>query len=234
MKFFNFFGKKQNLNKIENLPDLIKKFNRNELTAYKNKIKIEEPTKDPLYLRIKPEEFDYINLYYKELPVYKKYFIFPIKKFLSSNLRLSIRNLRFEKEIYRPNPEFREMYFGTQPEKFKITYSALLVLILFFAYLLGYTWARLKYDIYTRRIMYCYFFSWMMLFEYLDYHASLVLDRINDIFPKDMSDKEFEFILYKKIRGYIAKKKIRGKVQEIINTDPDLLEIEEMMRRISK
>lgn len=234
MKIFNFFGKKQNLNKIENLPDLIRKINRNELITYKNTLKIEEPTKDPLYFRIKREELDYINLYYKELPSIKKYFIIPLKKVICSKLPFSIQILRFEKEIYRPNSDFREMYFGTQPENHKITYSALLILLLFFAYLLGYAWARLKYDIYSRRIMYCNFFSWMMLFEYFDYNASLLLDRINDIFPKEMSDKEFEFILYKKIRGYMTKKKIKGKVQEIINTDPDLIEIEEMMRRINK
>ncbi len=234
MKIFNFFGKKQNLNKIENLPDLIRKINRNELSTYKNSVKIEEPSKDPLYMRIQHEEFDYINLYYKELPLYKKYFIIPLKKVISSKLTYNFQKLRFEKEIYRPNSDLREMYFGTQPEKYKITFSALLFFIVFFSYLIGYTWARLKYDIYTRRIMYCNFFSWMMLFEYLDYHSSLVLDRINDIFPKEMSDKEFEFILYKKIRGYMSKKKIQGTIQEIINTDPDLLEVEEMMRRINK
>ena len=41
MKIFNFFGKKQNFNKIENLPDLIRKINRNELITYKNTLKIE-------------------------------------------------------------------------------------------------------------------------------------------------------------------------------------------------
>lgn len=96
MKIFNFFGKKQNLNKIENLPDLIRKINRNEL-------------------------INYINLYYKELPSIKKYFIIPLKKVICSKLPFSIQILRFEKEIYRPNSDFREMYFGTQPENHKIT-----------------------------------------------------------------------------------------------------------------
>ena len=52
MKFFRVFSKKKN---IENLPDLIRKIDKNELTKYKSKIIIEEKTQDPLFIRIKVE-----------------------------------------------------------------------------------------------------------------------------------------------------------------------------------
>ena len=80
--------------------------------------------------------------------------------------------------------------------------------------------------------MYCYCFSWMMIFEFLDYKAGLILNLVNKYLPLDMSDKELEFILYKKIRTYFKKRKIRGNVNDIINTDPELLEIEQLLRRI--
>ncbi len=82
--------------------------------------------------------------------------------------------------------------------------------------------------------MYCYMFSSMMLFEFLDYKAGLILDRINSIIPKEMSDKEFEFVLYKKIRSFITKRNMKGKIEEILGTDPELIEMDNLMRRIDK
>ena len=73
-----------------------------------------------------------------------------------------------------------------------------------------------------------------MLFEQVDYYADSFLEMINKLMPKEMSDKELEFILYKKMRSYLLKRRIKNKVDEILKTDPELLEIEDILKRINK
>ena len=231
MKFFNLFKKNQNTSHVTNLPDLIRKIDKNELINYKSKFKVEEQSKDPLYMRIEVEEIDYVNMYYKELPYWRKYLFLPAKAIISN---VKLLNLRFEKDIYRPNVDLREKHFDTKLKKYKVSFPTRLLLIIFYSFLIGYVWSKLKYDIYSRRFMYCYMFSSMMLFEFLDYKAGLVLDRINSIIPKEMSDKEFEFVLYKKIRSFITKRNMKGKIEEILGTDPELIEMDNLMRRIDK
>ncbi len=100
-------------------------------------------------------------------------------------------------------------------------------------YMVGYFWAKLKYDVYLRRHMYVFYFSYMMAFELIDYHAGVMLDIFNSYFPKDMTDKELEFILYKKIASYIAKKKLTTIVDEVLNTNSEVFEIDEIMKKIN-
>lgn len=231
MNIFKFFKRTPKKNvAVENLPDLVRKISKNELMDYK-KIEVKERSKrDPLYMKIDPHQFDYIYEYNKELSFWKKYVKNPTK-FLLAKYFKSLKN---EKEIYRPNIELRESYFNNyKPEKFKISFEKALALISFFSFLIGYLWSRFKYDIYTRRWMYTYVFSYMMAFEFLDYQANLFLDKINSIAPIEMSDKELEFIMYKKLREYFIRRKIEKEVKGIIATEPEVYEIDELMKKIN-
>jgi hypothetical protein len=227
MKFFNFFRKDKNL-KIENLPDLVRRIDKNALTQYKHHKSDIEKSIDPLYMRIKIEEIDYVDKFNKTLPIYKKYILLPILKFIPKN-----SNYRFMKDIYRPHVELREPHFNVKSRKYNLSFTVKIMLMIFYFYFIGYFWARLKYDIQMRRYMYCYLFSYMMLFESLDYKVNLILDKINEYMPKEMSDKEFEFILYKKFCDYITKSKLEKKVNHIINTNEDIFELDQLMKRIN-
>jgi len=227
MKFFNIFRDKTL--KVENLPDLIRKIDKNALTHYKHSSADIENSRDPLYMRIKIEEIEYVDQYYKTLPLYKKFLLFPLQRIISKNSKF-----RFEKEIYRPSVDLREPHFNVKPRKYKISFTVKILLIIFYFYSIGYLWAKLKYDIQMRRYMYCYLFSYMMIFEYIDYKVGLVLDRINEYMPKEMSDKEFEFILYEKICDYFGKRRLQNKVDQIINTDEEVFELDQLMKRIDK
>jgi hypothetical protein len=231
MNIFKFFKKtpKKNVS-VENLPDLVRKISKNELIDYKA-IEIKQKSKkDPLYMRVQPDEIDYIYEYNKQLTVSRKYLYNPLKFFLAKYFK----SLKYEKEIHRPNVELRESYFNEErPDKFKISFEMALALISFFSFFIGYWWSRLKYDIYTRKWMYTYVFSYMMAFEFLDYQANLFLDKINDLVPIEMSNKELEFILYKNLRTYLIKRKIENEVKGIIETDPQLYEIDNLVKKIN-
>jgi hypothetical protein len=224
MNIFRIFKKTKN-NDL-NLPTLIKNMNKSELTSYKPTF-IEEKTSDPLYMRIKVKEIDYITRYRNELSFYKKYILYPLRKNFAK-----IKKFRYEQEIYRPNPSLREMHFNLKVNKYKISYQLLMILVIFYSYLIGYIWSKLKYDTKTRRFMYCYVFSTMMVFEYLDYIAESILEKVNRIIPKDMSDKEFEYILYSKIRNFYTKRKLKKMTEDVLNTNEDLLEIEGIMKKL--
>jgi hypothetical protein len=230
MKFFSLFKKTK---KIENLPDLVKKLDKNQISKYESVLSSEDKEKDPLYMRINVKEIDYINQFYKELPFFKKYLTYPLLKFLSNFPYLG-NFLRYKRIIYRPNVDLREPHFDSFPKKYKMSFVIRLFYVCFFCFLIGYMWARLKYDIFYRRYMYCYCFSWMMLFEYLDYKAGIVLDILNEYMPLELSGNEYEFLLYKKIRGYFTKRKLNNQVKRVKETDPELLEIDEILRRINK
>lgn len=234
MKFFNLF--KKNTKTVQNLPQLINKINKDEISPYVPSIPASEGRKkDPLYMRIDIENIDYIKEYRNELSIKQKYITIPLRKCL---LRFPIisnlfPNIRFEKEIYRPNPELREIHFGDVPKKYKFSVISIYVVTIIFAYIVGYFWSKLKYDISTRRFMYSFLFSFMMAFEYIDYHAENLMEYINTVFPKEMSDKELEYILYKKITSFLVKRRMNKNIEEILKTDPELFEIERLLKRIN-
>jgi len=231
MNIFKIFKKSQKKTvSVENLPDLVKKISKNEIIDYKS-IEIKQKSKkDPLHMRVKQEDIDYIYEYNKQLTISRKYIIIPAKILLAK----FFQSLKYEKEIYRPNVELREPHFYAQvPEKFKISFEMAFALISFFAFIIGYMWSRFKYDIYTRRWMYTYVFSYMMAFEFLDYQANLFLDRINNIVPVEMSNKELEFILYKKLRTYLIKRKLEKEVKGILESEPELYEIDNLVKKIN-
>jgi hypothetical protein len=231
MNIFKIFKRNPQKNvSVENLPDLVRKMSRNELIDYKA-LEIKQKSKrDPLYMRVDPEPFDYVYEYNKELTLWKKYLKQPVYFYLAKYFK----NFKYEKEIYRPNVELRDSYFNDKiPDKFKISFEMALALISFFSFLIGYVWSRLKYDIYTRRWMYTYVFSYMMAFEFLDYQANLYLDKINSLLPIEMSNKELEFILYKKIRTIYLRRKVEKEVKGILETDPQLYEIDDLMKKVN-
>jgi hypothetical protein len=102
-----FFNRKDKIKTVQNLPDLIKKINKNELIDYKELILKEKSLKDPLYLRIQIDDIGYVNENLKEMPFYKKFILLPLKFYISKFQFLS--NFRYEKEIYRPNVQSRAM-----------------------------------------------------------------------------------------------------------------------------
>lgn len=225
MNIFRIFKKPKN-NDL-NLPTLIKNMNKNELTNFKPTFVQQEKSSDPLYMRINIKEIDYNTRLRKELSLIQKYVLYPLKKNLAK-----IKKFRYEQEIYRPNPSLREMHFNQKVNKYKISFQFLMILIIFYSYLIGYMWSKLKYCTKTRRYMYSYLFSSMMLFEYVDFMAQSFLEKVNNVIPKEMSDKEFEYILYAKIRNYNTKRKLKKMTEDVLNTNEDIIEIEEIMKKI--
>lgn len=229
-KFFNLFKRKQ---KDQNLPDLIRKINKNELAKYKpiDFDILEQKKKDPLYMRINLEEYklDYINEYNKELSFLNK-IILKIKK----HTIFKIPKYRYSKEIYRPAVNLRQPHFNIIPDNYKFSKESTYILVIILFFILGYFWARLKYDIYLRKYAYNYAFSSMMFFEFLDYKANNILDIINYYLPLNFSEQEAEYLIYKKIKTFFLKRKLNKKVEEVIKTDPDYIEINEILNKINK
>lgn len=229
MKAFKFFRRKEKTHITQNLPDLVRKINKNELIDYTGG-KYEEINKtDPLYLRINIEDLDYIKECQQNKPFYQKYFTFPIIRYIA---KFNFTNFRFSKEIYRPNVNLREMYFGILPDRYKASVLTYYIVLILLAYVCGYIWARLKYDIPTRKFMYVFIFSYMMVFEHLDNNATSLLDFINSIIPLEMSDTEMEYIIYYKLTNYLTKRSMKNKIDAILGTDPELFEIDEIIKKI--
>lgn len=217
---------KKTKNNDVNLPTLIKNLNKNELTNHISTF-TQDKTSDPLYMRINVKEINYISIHRKELPFYKKHILYPLKKKMAN-----IKKYRNESEIYRPSPSLREMHFNLKVNKYKISYQLLMIICILYSYLIGYMWSKLKYDTNTRRFMYCYVFSTMMVFEYLDYNVESILEKVNRIIPKDLSDKEFEYILYSNIRNFYTKRKLKKMAKDVLNTNEDLLKIEGIIKEL--
>ena len=223
MKIFKFFKKET---KNSSLPDLIRKLDKNEITSYKDLSFHEKKFKDPLYMRISVEELDYPKEYYEEIPLYQKYISLPITRKFSKYFI----NKRFEKIIYRPNVSLRKPYFAQKAKIYKMSNFSKFFWVVFLGYLIGYTWAKLKYDIMFRRYMYCYCFSSMMLFEYIDYQIGFIKDVLDKYIPLDMSGDELEYILYKKIRGYYTKRKLETRFEEVVKTDKEIVEVDNLIK----
>lgn len=234
---------------VKNLPDLLKKINKNEIQKYQqiSQEEIEIKKKDSLYMRIFKTELDYIQEIKKET-TFKKRVLLNIKYLLAKYLNFPNKiNFRYEKIIARPNEELRIPHFNlfnfnyNKPESnFKNKkygmFSVFFVFLfgLYFSCLLGYFYSRLKYDIYLRKFMYCYSASVMLLFEWIDYHATTLLEYLEYYFPKYISDKEAEYIAFRKMQVYFKRRKINKNVNMILETDPDLLEIDELLKKINK
>ena len=112
------------------------------------------------------------------------------------------------------------------------TNFSIYLIIIGFTYLLGYFYARFKYDIYIRRNMYVDYTSFILAFEAFDYYVTRVLKCIDYYFPLEMTESEYEFVLYKKINSYLQKRKLNKDVDMIIHTDKDVLELDKVMKHI--
>lgn len=235
---------------VKNLPDLVRKINKNEIQKYQQ-ISLEEveiKKKDTLYMRITKPEFDYIEEINKETTLRKRIKL-NIKYLLAKYLNVIPNKINFrqDKIINRPNEHLRIPHFNLpnfnykNPESNfknkKYTMFTVFFVFLFgvyFSCLIGYFYSRLKYDIYYRKYMYCYYSSVMLLFEWIDYHATSALEYLEYYFPKYISDKEAEYIAFRKMQVFFKRRKINKSVNMILETDPDLLEIDEMLKKINK
>jgi hypothetical protein len=212
---------------IKNLPELVRKINKNELTSYQGSGEAFINVNDPLHNRINVEEPDYIIEYNKELSFLQKYFTNKNKRILAKYFH----SLRYQKEIKRPNAHLRQMYFGLIVRQ---NVHVVMLLIVFISYCLGYFWSRMKYDIYTRRYLYVNFFNIIMLHEFLDYHLNNLIESFENYFPREFSEKDYEYILYKKLTNYVIKRRIKKKIEVVLGEDPQVFEIDEMLKKINK
>jgi hypothetical protein len=221
---------KQEPKVTENLPDLIRKLNQTDLTKYDKRFDIleEKPWKDPLMMRINVEKLNYIKEYNNELTPFKR-------------LRLSIKyylaklkpQYRYDYILHRPNEELRKPHYNFYDEnKFTISNLSLFLLIATSAYFIGYIYARFRYDVYLRRMMYVQFTSFMLLFEMIDHYVTSVQDTIEYYFPREFSQIEYEFVVYKWVRGYLRRRKLDKEINLIVNTDPDIIEIDNLIKKI--
>jgi hypothetical protein len=250
--FSRFFKIDTSAKAVKNLPELIKKINKNEIEKYNNTIidPFDHLKKDLLFMRFEKPEFDYIEEMRKEMTIKKKIYL-NFKYFLGKyfNIKNKFINLqtRYEKVIMRPNIDLRKPHFGFPNENYKNsesrfanrTYSFFSVFTIFLgclylSFLCGYFYSKFKYDINTRKFMYVYYTSFILLFEWVDFNAMNILENLNYYFPKYISDKEAEYIAYRKMQIFFRKKKINKKVNEIMETDPDLLELDELLKKINK
>jgi hypothetical protein len=219
---------KQEPKYTDNLPDLIRKLNRTDLTKYDRLDTFEEQYKDPLMMRINTSRLNYIQQHNEEQTILKR-----LKQNAKYYLAKFNSRYRFDYILHRPNPELRTPHYGWYDnEKFTITNFGLFLMIAIGAYFVGYVYARFRYDVYFRRIMYIKYTSFMLAFELLDYHVSYVLDSIEYYFPRDFSQLEYEFIVYKKIKNYLRRRKLNKDIDLIVNTDPEIIEIDNLVKKI--
>ena len=186
----------------------------------------------------------------KEMTLRKKLYLnfkYFLGKYFNFNNKYLQMSTRYEKIIMRPNKELRNPHFGFSNENYKNseskfanrTYSYFTVFTIFLSglylsFLCGYFYSKFKYDIITRKFMYVYYTSFILFFEWIDFNAMNLLEVLDYYFPKYISDKEAEYIAYRKMQIFFKKKKIDKKVNEIMETDPDLLEIDELLKKINK
>jgi hypothetical protein len=228
-KLYSKLFKKQQYKTTNNLPDLIRKLNKNELMNYERIDAEKEKENDPLYLRVNIEKIDYISEYNNEL-TFRKQIYLKYKYYLS---KISNKH-RFDKSIHRLDPETREpLYERWNYEDMGFGKSSLIILAILLGYGVGYLYARFRYDVYYRRIMYIYYTTYMLMFEALDYHVTQFNNLLNYYFPIDMTDTEYEFIVYKKIKTYLQKRKMEKKIDLVMNTDKEIFELDKVMKKIN-
>jgi hypothetical protein len=214
----------------ENLPDLIRKMNKTDLAKFDSRFDtLQEKTfDDPLLMRINVEKINYIQASKDEKTLIQR-----LRESFKYYFAKANNKHRYDFSLNRPNEELRKPYYGYFDDKFnKISNLTLFLFLSGLAYVIGYTYARFRNDVYVRRFMYVKYTSVMLVFEFVDYHVSKILDTIEYYFPRDFSQLEYEFVVYKKIRNYFRKKRLGKDVDLIINTDPDVVEIDNIMRKI--
>ena len=230
---FKLITKRKERNITYNLPDVIKKENsqikfyqkENESDIFKEK--------DLLFYRFeKPIEIDYI----KELELSGfAYIRMAVKNKLKNILRTIGILPKTEKNLKRTNIHLRTPYFSSElSDNKKFLTTQLFVMCVLFFYCIGYGWARFRYDTYWRKYMYTHFTSTIIAFEVLDNYISELLNKFDKVLPKEISDQEMSYIVHKKIYEYANKRKYSKQIDFVLKTDPDLLEIDNLIKRIRK
>ncbi len=80
--------------------------------------------------------------------------------------------------------------------------------------------------------MYTKYTSFILAFEALDYHVTQFNNLLNYYFPLEMTDTEYEFIIYKKIKSYLQKRRLQKQLDLVMNTDKEVIELDNLMKKI--
>jgi hypothetical protein len=218
----------------KNLPDLIKP--RNDIIK-KTKESVDPIDKilekeDPLKLRINIENPDYIHEYYKSLTLFEKLrnntnkfllFLGIIKKkhlYINNERRISSLNMK---------PQFS--YIMDPKRSFLKNYQIYFISAVMF-FILGYVWARLRYDVYFRRVGFTIFSSFMLKFEEFDSHIKKIEDKLEYYFPRNMTESEYEYLFYKYIQDYKEKQLLSRKIKKYAYIDEDVFDLDKVLGNI--
>ena len=227
-------GSDAKMNKPENLPELIK--SRNDFIV-KAKDLIDPIDKilekeDPLKLRINLTKPDYIQEYYKSLTMYDA-LCNKIKRLL---LFLRLKNRReyftsIERRIDDMNMKPNFSYIMDPRRSYLKNYQMYFISAVIF-FILGYLWARLRYDVYFRRIGYTLYPTFMIRFEQVDLNIKKVEDKIEYYFPRNMTESEYEYLFYKYIQEYKEEKKLNRKIKKYAYIDEDVFNLDKILGNI--
>lgn len=225
-------GLKRNSN--INLPEIIK--TRNELKVRESDIidPIDKILKkeDPLKLRISIEKYDYLNEYYNNLTIKDKT-INSFNRFLLfigfKSQKYHNMNLERIKDPYFMTPAYGQT---ADPSNSYLLNNYFYMITIGICSILGYCWARLRYDIYFRRMAYSHFPLLMIYFEKFDSYFKKADETLDYYFPKDMNENEFQYLLYKYIVDYKEKRKVLKRISKYDYINKDIIELDKLLNQI--
>ena len=208
-----------------NVPQVADKL-RTALSEYSHKQQKTIKEKDPLFLRINIEKIDYVS----EIQQTKK-----LRDILSLNLIKIASKLNIMPEslkvIDRPNHHLREPYFGTKRSKDKMEVITGFLYTALFTSIIGYFWARFRYDVYYRRYLYIYIPSAIIAFEVFDSKLKNIFKIINDYIPIDFDESHLQYILSRKTIDRVHENKLKKTIDELLD-DPDMVELNKVLKQI--
>lgn len=225
---FNFFRKSAKNQKNQlNLPDLIKQNKQSQLKPYSPIIEELKEQKDPLMKRINIDQYDYIYEVNSNLTARAKLKIY--SKFIAAKLLPS--KFRYSKILSRNNPHLHKIAFDDLPDYYFFPKASIIIFIALFTYFTAYWWARLRSDTYVQRYAWTHYPSAMIIFEVIDHSLISFIKAWDTLIPKDFSDKEATYLMYSSIHNHFRKRRANQQINNILETDKELLEIDELLKK---
>jgi hypothetical protein len=231
LKSYYFPNKKPIKENQLNLPSIISK--KQELKIYEkiDKQEILKKQEDPLVVRIKKKSElnnnNYIEEYFNNMSLIKKFSI-KSKNFLVKNKFISEKrlwSLKRTNSVFYQTPNFADHinkhYFFSK----RIT----VFMIVLLSYTTGYLYSRCTHDVYFRRYGYSFFPTIMTYVDNIDYKLIKFDESLESYFPRDFSEKEYEYLIYNKIMYYYTRRRFDSKLKKIQFIDKDILEIDSML-----
>lgn len=206
------------------LPEVIR--HKQDLLKYKPMLENIPEFKDPLRLRINIKEFDPIA----ELPKQNK---------LKTSLRKVLAKLNiqspYEMSLQRiNNPAYMTPHFAAKVPNSHIFHWKLIALVVFLmSFAWGYASSRAKYDLYCRRVGFSIYPTVMLLFEAYDSAVKAMLDKYDEYLPRDLTSKEFEYILYRKFLDRKVNRELRKDLDRIELLSKEVQELDEVLRKVA-